>query len=534
MDNMSGKERGSRYDWKALPRGEADVITGEIATAGLSYVADQCEVKGELSNAADDARLGPMGWMETTWDTSSPGEEPIYVRRKDTFSVLFDPFSRDRDLKDARYLIEYRNVDLDNAITAWPDKAEALQQAAKAARFDEGVTEARGADYGNRVSRLSTSTTEGVPPDYSPARKRLLVRSHQWWKNERTEFLVLPDGQSFEWEAALERPDLMDLLNAPGAQRVPGMKRCYYVTIVAGELLLSHEANELPFQRFTLVPVWGYRDREGRPRGILHRALDPQREVNVTNSRANEALRSRYAIYQEGALGDTSERDLARKLGRGNFVLKVDDPAKVVIQSDKQDFGAWMNLYQKSAAAVDEAVGQNEVAYGDTSPEVSGIAIQTKVAQQAQTAGTLFDNLRFARREVGRRVLAMMQWGYSTAKLARIVEAGALRAGAIDKLKAAGAGYADIIQQTKYDLVVEDQAETATDRQANMHVATELIGMVQGTPAAAAMVPDVIRMSDFGGKDEMARKVEAALLPPPPMVGPGPADPGPLPEGVIA
>jgi hypothetical protein len=85
----------------------------------------------------------------------------------------------------------------------------------------------------------------------------------------------------------------------------------------------------------------------------------------------------------------------------------------------------------------------------------------------------------------------------------------------------------------RFDLRLEDQAETTTEREAVMQQAIDLTGMLPD-PAKAAIVPDILRMSDFPGKDEMATKAEAALAPPP-MPGAGmpgmPPDVPPLPEG---
>jgi len=69
----------------------------------------------------------------------------------------------------------------------------------------------------------------------------------------------------------------------------------------------------------------------------------------------------------------------------------------------------------------------------------------------------------------------------------------------------------------RFDLKIEDQAETTTERQQTMQQAIELMGMLPDE-VKASIVPDVIRMSDFENKEQMAARAEGMMMPqqPPP------------------
>lgn len=544
VDNMGGKERANRYSWKVLPIGDADVRSASAMTKCLAYLADVTKAKYAMSLAADDARKGPFGVLEVGLDDANPARESLFVKQGDPFEWVFDPYTRQPDLSDCRYMVKFRQVDLDLAEAAFPEKAEQLRALASASRDPFGPRARVAGDYGNAPAGAGGTGENSMPLDVDPERERVLLREHHWWVNEPGDFFALPDGRVYDWTEAIARPDFFDLVQAGGKRR-KGTKRCFYVTVVCGDALISHQKSEYPFERFPAVIVWCYRDRNGLPYGVIRRMRDPQRSLNVAFARFNEAARSRWAIWKKGALGNTRAADVARRIGSSTFTLEVAQPENFQIGSDKGDAQLWDGMMDRAASYVDDTSGQNEASYGDKSPETSGIAIQTKVAQQMQNLGIVFDYVRLARLLVGEMLLALFQKFTDPAKAARILETAVRRDGQQDELAWLAAGGADPIGQAKYDVAIEDQAETATERRAMMELAVQLVGMAEG-PQRAKLLPGIVRMSDFENKEEMAAALEevfAVMFPapaPPPMggdpgvppdlaLGPPPGDPGLVP-----
>jgi hypothetical protein len=86
----------------------------------------------------------------------------------------------------------------------------------------------------------------------------------------------------------------------------------------------------------------------------------------------------------------------------------------------------------------------------------------------------------------------------------------------------------------RFDLKIEDQAETTTERQQTMQQAIELMGMLPDE-VKATIIPDIIRMSDFEGKEQMAARAEGMMMPQlPPGMGPQPQPPEAPPGAAMA
>lgn len=539
VNNMIGREINNRLDWKARPRGASDVQTADAMTKALAYEDDTKGMTDAFSEAFRDAAKGPRGFFEMGIEAVK-GVDEVFLRHLPWSDVWTDPFSKARDLSDARYVIIARMLDLDLALAAWPKFADKIRAAIEAdARAKEGGQEYRDRDdYGN-LSTGAAGLAELREDDVCDAeRKRVRIRQHEWWENEESEFLVMPDGRTWVWAEALQLPHLLDLLSQGGRRR-QGTRRVYYRALVVGDTILDSRPSDYPFEGFSVLPVRAYVSENGLHFGAIRMMKDPQRERNVARSRANESARAKGVRYRPGALGDLTEAEVIRRIRKPNYVLPVADPSGVQIDTEKSDVSLWVNMQQMADAEIDEVAGQNEASYGDRGNEKSAKAIQARVAQQGQTVAELFDNLRFARRVAGTRVLALMQKYYEPERLARIVEASELRAGKpVDLSWLEGALYANPIEQMEFDVIIEDQAETSSERSAALDQGIQLVGMLPD-PAKAAIAPHLIRMSDFGDKDEMAQAAERAMAPPmPPGLPPGlPLPPGagapPLPPGVM-
>lgn len=515
LNNLIGRERGNRLDWKAQPRGASDVQDADLITQGLAYVGDQTRSKYATSSAARDAFLGPLGWLEVGLDDTDPTKEPLFVSEESWENMWFDPFGRKRDLSDFRYIIRSKLFDLDLVVATYSEHAEALKAAVALdkERHDRGVY-TDGDDYGIGRDRPLDITDLGAGSAWCDhERQRVRLREHWWWENEKGTFWAFPDGRVMD--ADLEDPATLAHL-AAGAQLREGIRKVYKFAVVAGRTILAQGKSPYPFSRFPFVAVWAYVDDRGRPFGVVRNQKDPQKELNVNRSRVNQSQRSRWAVVNAGAMDATEVERLRNDISQSNFVAAVRDPSAIIqLGSDKADVGGWLNLMETSRREVDDVAGQNETAYGDKdSTAKSGIAKQVQVQQQSLNMMELFDNIRYAHLQVGEMLLALMQKHYSAEKLRRIAEVSTLKENPNADISWLGQALANPIEQMRFDIVIDDQAETTTERQAAMDQAIQL--MQFAGPAAPVLIPDIIRMSNFAGKDEMAAKIEAALAPPPP------------------
>ena len=530
VDNVCGRERANRYTPKAAPIGQPEVLAAGAMTHGLSGVWRLTEAKYRVSEAFEHAVIGPMGWGEVGYDDSNPEQDPELVDAPDPEEMYFDPHSRRLDLYDAKYVIRRRIVDVEDAIGIAPHLEEQLRAAAMDKIEDDdgmGETERIEGDYDNmeQPDDHRGNVTVSFPLERGDedrrGRPRLALREHQWWEREDAQWLELEDGERFYLD------DLDDFtayrLRMSGAELVEGKRRCYYQAIVCGRLLLWHGKMNPTFGRFSYVALFAKRDRHGRPYGLVERAIPCQEEVNVARSKLNAAIRSRWLIYRKGSLGNTPESEIKKRLGRGNFVLGVEDPSACQMGSDRADVQAWLEMIQMAKQEIDDVFGNNEAAYGDKSQEISGVAQQIRIQQQATNLGGIFDNLRYFRKQIGEMLLVVLQKHTTPKRLQRMITGSVMDQMAQMRLGPNGTPapvpqpdfswltqmMAGPIYQNRYMVDIEDQAETGTQRQAEMQQRTELLGMVS-EPMRDMMLPDTLRATDWSGAEDMASKVEQA------------------------
>lgn len=538
VNNVSGKQRDMRLSWRVLPRGENDVLTAEAATRGAKYLEDATNFQQHESRAFKTATIGPYGWVEVGYDESDPTREPVFCEYVPWDEMLVDPFGQQDDLSDFRYLIRRKEVDLDLAIKAFPEHEAALKMSLVDRRDELNGQVAY--DYGMVDTGTYGAGVEGQL-DVGQSRPRVQLREHHWWEYKDELYLLLPDGEQVDYDD--DDPMTLYALQL-GARVMKGRMKCFYRAIMAGERLLTAEKSKLPIRTYPYVCLWAFRDHENRPYGLVETMLWPQRELNVNRSRANESMRSRWFVYRRDALGGHhTEAQVAQMLARSNFALEVNDLGGVQLGSDKGDLGGWLNLMETSRREVDDLAGQNATAYGDPdSTAKSGRAKAMQIAQQNVNLGELWDNWRQFRERCGELMLALAIHYWTPEKWSRIVERSVLNENQ-DVIRKAALGLAELPPQAdvswvgravvginslfRYDLKLEDQAETSTERQVAMQQATDLIGMLPD-PAKVAIIPDILRMSDFPGKDDMAAKAEQALNPQAPPPAP-PQEPGPPP-----
>lgn len=518
IDNITGRERASRYNWNCAPNGNDAILASAAMTHGLKAIANQTDAKYEISEAFEDAMFC-YGIVELAYDDSTPDEYDTIVERVPSDEFYFDPFSRHRGFKDCRYTIRVKVMDLDTAESAWPAKVEQLRSAVTSQEM--GERQFILSDYDNLDDNLPHMGRVGEFTAGDSERSRVEVREHQYWVLEQAQWIRMPDGRFFDWDET--QPMQMAGYLQQGGERMSGRRKRFYVANVCQSILLDYARSKYPWPRFNYVPIWCKRDRDGRPYGLVDVMIDSQKEVNVNLSRANEALRSRHLIHGPGALGNTTQAQAGAKLAQANFVLEVADPNAVKIGTDAADAAMFVELMDRAEKHIDDAVGNNDTAYGDPDhTAVSGKAKQLQVAQQALVLGKVFDNLKYARLQIGEMLVAIMQKFYTVERLQRIIHGQVLQASGVGitpqgsqqgvepDLQWLGKAFSDDITQLKFDVQIEDVGETATERQAQMDQMTDVLGLLPDN-MKLQFLPDLIRASDWVGSEAMAGKIEQMI-----------------------
>ncbi|MGL5994815.1 MAG: portal protein, partial [Aeromonas sobria] len=127
IDGVLGMEAKSRTDLMVIADDHDDELE-QMAEAVNAEYADMCRLGG-LDRARGEAYAGQiktgLGWVEVRRqdDPFGPRYKFSNIHRDE---VYWDWHSREPDLTDCRWLMRRRWVDLDEAKTLFPSKAEAL------------------------------------------------------------------------------------------------------------------------------------------------------------------------------------------------------------------------------------------------------------------------------------------------------------------------------------------------------------------------------------------------------------------------
>lgn len=341
VEYLRGFERRLRSDPKAFPRNPDDDQLSEAATDALRFVADRNDFDVIRSDVYEDMLVEGTGGVDVTVENGVDGPE-IILTRVPWDRIFADPYSRQKDFSDARYL----------GIVIWMDRDEAMET------FPgyEDVIE-------TTLGTGSFSSTYEDRPKFST-----------WSDNRRTRVRVIQIQFKYKgvWMIATVTKGgyLSEPIPSPYVDR-EGQPTC------------------------SLKLRSAYMDRENNRYGAMRDLISLQDEVNKRRSKALHLLNVRQTFGNQQAIADVDKarRELAKPDGH------------VEIQNAGvfgQDFGILPtgDMAQAQMALLQHATGEMQASGPNAAMAGKDPRIQSGRAIQAQQAGgqveqePLIDDLR--------------------------------------------------------------------------------------------------------------------------------------------
>lgn len=443
VDWIIGTERRTRIGWKVHPRGPEDAEIAQAKEQAMKFVEDANDAGFARSEAFSHAVKAGVGWIEECLVDESD-DEPITVRCEPWENMWWDPYAQTRDCRDARYITRSRWLDIDYAVSMFPQYEELLRRNAHSyidTEFDllEDMGDVPGFYLnGDRYSLDLTRSFSGGfhstrtgPASALRHRIRLL---ETWFKRPvpiKRMASLDPDLDRQEYEqdnpkhAAALRDGIITLNDAV-AQRVQ------YAIWIPGQVLV-HEDSPYKHRRYPFTPIFCYRDdRTKLPYGVIRRLRDPQDDYNKRRAKALFLLSTNRVIYESDAFEEGDEQDMLDQAAAPNAQIRVKSGAlaKKAIQFE---WGAdlasgQVTLMEQSREHIYEGSGVTRENLGQDTSATSGRAILAKQQQGAVTTAEVFDNLRFSVKASGRKTLSLIEQFMTLPKRIRIIgEAGAMQ-----------------------------------------------------------------------------------------------------------
>ncbi|WP_421289794.1 portal protein [Aeromonas veronii] len=521
IDGVLGMEAKSRTDLMVVADDHDDELE-QLAEAVNAEYSDMCRLGG-LDRARGEAYGGQiktgLGWVEVSRrsDPFGPRYKFSSVHRDE---VYWDWHSREPDLSDCRWLMRRRWVDLDEAKTMFPSKAQALEWGVNDWAGMVSLTAIEGLDP-NLVSAYDEwSQFSGKEVEWcSRERDRVLLQVVYYRTYTMRQVLMLDSGRALEFDKSNQ---LHRAAIASGRAR---LERCPVAVIRESWFVGPHHLVDrpctAPHNMYPLVPFWGYRkDRTGEPYGLIARAMPAQDEVNLRRIKLTFLLQAKRVIMDKDATNMSRDQVLEQVERPDGYIELNPDRANKTSVSDafkvEQDFNVaaqQFQVMQDSVKLIQDTMGVYAAFLGQGSTGQSGVAISNLVEQGATTLSEINDNYRMGCQQVGQLALAYLLEDMASKRNYRVTvnrDDPRRRKAVVINVEQEGGKLTNDVTRLRAHIALAPIQQTAAYKQQLAERMTQ--AMAQLPPEAAAACFDlVLEMMDVPRKDEFAERVRNAL-----------------------
>lgn len=442
----------------------------------LFFYCDKTAHTGSIvSDAFKGALVGGMNLLSVWMDyRSDPVNGDIRVDNVAYNGYLIDPYFKKMDLSDCNDI--------------WTRKylSRTQVEALLPGREDE-IRELRG--WGNRDGKF-----QFMPESYNYGMQDLLIYDEFWYLDSRMQKMLVDveTGETIEWKG--NDDNLKEFLRfypqiTPIETRVPTVK----LAITVQGKVMYHGPNPLGVDQYPFVPVWGYYEPQmpyfpWRVQGVVRGLRDAQYlynrrkviELDILESQINSGF-----IFKENALVNPKDAFLQGQ-GRALAVKESANIATDVVPIQAPQIPPSMiQLSELLAREIQEISGVNEELLGSAQDDKAGVLSMLRQGAGLTTLRVLFDQLDFSQKQLGNLFMRLIQQNWTPGKVQRII-------GEEPTEEFYNRAFG------KYDAVVEDGLNTATQRQLQMQ---QLLHMRElGVPVPTELL---IKNSTLQNKQEL-------------------------------
>lgn len=475
IESICGVEEGSQTSAKAWPRTPADENAAEVATDTLRFVCDLNRFDKTRIDVLRDMLICGTGGVIVEVEEKS-GRYDIRLRKLRWETVIHDPFSREADFSDARYL--------GNA--AWMDENDVVALYGEEARpAVEGALHAAGLspDAGSLADR----------PDWNWAdrrRRRVLV----------VELYYREDG---------------------------GWRHCVFTGggLIRDTVSAYRDADGVPDCPIELVSTYINRDNERY--GMVRDMRSPQDEVNHRRSKLLHLLNTRQTFRREGSISSSDPQALRRELNKpdGDIILakNAEWGRDIGIIETGAQMQGQAELLQEAKSFLDR-LGPNAGLLGRGTEEQSGRAILAQQQAGLSELATIFSAHNDWILRVFRQIWARARQFWTAPMFIRVTDdLESPKFVAINEPMTDALGQPVIDPMTGMPMLRNRLAEMDVDLivDRSVHVANvqaeEFRALVDLARSGVAPIPPqaLIMASNLRNKQPLLDAIERAMQPPP-------------------
>lgn len=366
IDYLLGLEKQQRSDPKAYPRNPDDQEAAESATDGIRYVCDAQNMPMIASQVWENMCVEGAGGVDVCVEPKDDGSFDIVLHQVHWDRMVWDPYSRERDFSDAKFLGTLAWMDEADVLAQWPDAGDVIE------------------------------TTYSSAPDTSAWADR--PRWNVWADPKRKRVRVV----QLYWRVGTE-------------WRCGTFTRGGWLEDAAASVYLDDDGKTA----CPLIFASAYVNRDNWRYGVVRNLVDPQDEINLRHRKAVHLLSVRQVVAEEGAVRDV---DKARQeLAKPDGYVEVARDFRFDI-SPTQDLSAGQASLLQEAKSMFQNMGPNAALMGKSGDSASGRAIALSQQGGAMEIGAILDVHRHWRRRAYRTIWSRIKQYWTAEKWVRVTD----------------------------------------------------------------------------------------------------------------
>lgn len=411
INMISGHQRRNRKSTIVTPIENADEMTADQFTEILMWANQQEGILDTISKSFHGALVTGMNLLQVWVDyREDPISGNIKVDNCSYNSFLVDPFFRKPDLSDCNGLWKRSFLTRKEVLSLLPSKREEIMGLSAQGSKDDKF--------------------QFMPENYNYGMKNLLTYDEFYYRDYRPQKMLVDTetGESMEWKSedkeALEQflriyPQVTVL-----EQDVPTVN----LAIVVQGRVMYNGPNPLGIDSYPFIPVLGYYNPQipyypYRIQGVVRGLRDAQYlynrrriiELDILESQVNSGW-----VYKENALVNPKDVFLSGQ-GKGLALKQDANMADVQRINPPQVPPSMIELSKLLAQEVQEISGVNEELLGSAMDDKAGVLSMLRQGAGLTTLQTLFDQLDYSQKLLGKLMIDIIQTNFTPGKIKRII-----------------------------------------------------------------------------------------------------------------
>lgn len=504
VQQVTNDQRQNRPCIKVHPVGDgADVETAKIIQGLIRHIEYNSNAEVAYDTAFESAVTGGLGYFRIITDFVDPKsfDQEIYIKRiRNPLSVFYDPFSQEPDGSDANFAFVIDELSKDEYKLKYPSSDLASSDAAWSA-------------VGNHapgwVQEDSCRIAEYFYKEFKTETIHLLSTGETATDDEVGSRISGAQASGLESHIVRTRET-----------KIPVVK---WIKMNGSEIL---EKTEWSGSYIPIIPVYGselYIDGKRILESVIRHAKDPQRMYNYWASAETEAIalapRTPFIVAEGQIEGYEEAWETANRRNHAYLPYKPTTVAgQMAPPPQRQSFEpavqAITGARMGAADDMKSTTGIYDAALGQQSPDISGVAIQSRKQQGQMGTFHFVDNFHRSLKHAGRIIVDLIPGIYDAVRTSRIIaDDGDQKMVTLNTPSKDESGKPVLynLSTGTYDVTVDTGPSFASKRQ---EAAASMISLSQSYPKIMEIAGDLfVKNMDWPGAQEISDRIKKSLPP---------------------